>query len=93
MIVTAKTEGEAGLAARLERALGPRLVEAALERAEAALTAEAARAGVVLEQEGAGTRRRLGTSDPAAVARETGTLATPADPWLIPALAGLRRRP
>lgn len=93
MIVTSRMEGDAGLGERLARALAPRLSEAALDRAEAALRAEAARSGVALEREGDGARRRLGSSDPEAVAREAGTLDTPADPWLAPALATLRRRP
>lgn len=93
MIVTSRAEGEAGLAARLERALAPRLVEAGLDRAEAVLTAEAARAGIALERAETDTRRRLGSTDPKAVARETGTLETPPDPWLVPALGAVRRRP
>lgn len=93
MIVTSRTLGDTGLAERLARALAPRLSEAALDRAEAALRTEAARSGVVLERDGDGARRRLGSTDPGAVAREAGTLETPADPWLAPALATLRRRP
>ncbi|MEW6121362.1 MAG: hypothetical protein AB1698_02020 [Pseudomonadota bacterium] len=92
MIVTSHAEGDAGLAERLARVLAPRLTQAALNRAEATLAAEAARAGIVLEREADGDRRRLGSTDPAAVARETGGLSAEADPWLAPGLALLRRR-
>ncbi|WP_127090133.1 hypothetical protein [Aquabacter cavernae] len=92
MILLSRSTGDAGLGERLARALAPRLTQAALDRAEAALSAEAVRAGIVLEREAAGDRRRLGSTDPAAVARETGTLSAEARPWLAPALALLRRR-
>lgn len=92
MIVTSLAMGDAGLAERLVRTLAPRLTQAALDRAEDALAAEVARAGVVLEREPDGARRRIGSTDPAAVSRETGHLSQEASPWLAPALAALRRR-
>lgn len=92
MNIMPRTQGEAGLAERLARVLAPRLMQAALDRAEATLAAEAARAGIVLEREADGARRRLGSTNPAAVARETGGLSAEAEPWLAPGLALLRRR-
>ncbi|MFG1423911.1 hypothetical protein [Roseixanthobacter liquoris] len=81
-----------GLARRLEAAFAARLAEQAVEAAARDLAARLAPAlgyppSVIVE----GAARRVGTDDPAAVARETGTLARPANPWLAPVLAELRR--
>ena len=91
MIVSATLTGVEGLAERIARALTPRLAEDAVAAAAAALTA-AAREGATLEAQAGDGGVRLGTDDPEAVARETGTLEQPADPWLQPALSGMRRR-
>lgn len=92
MIVSATLTGAEGLAERIARALTPRLAEDAVAAAAAALTAAAAREGVTLEAQAGDGGVRLGTDDPEAVAREAGTLEQPADPWLQPALSGMRRR-
>lgn len=93
MIISARVTGAEGLADRLQRALAPRLSAAAVTRAADAITLAAAREGVVLEVEAEGAGLRIGTGDPQAILRETGTLDQPAEPWLQPLLSGLRRRP
>ncbi|TCT07626.1 hypothetical protein [Aquabacter spiritensis] len=92
MRIFARATGLDGLAGRLDAALAPRLSAAARTEAADALAAAAARAGVAVTRQAVGARLRVGSADPAAVARETGTHATPAAPWLAPALAALRRR-
>ncbi|MEP9379730.1 hypothetical protein ABLE91_23670 [Aquabacter sp. CN5-332] len=92
MIVTTRITGIEGLAQRLDAALAPRLASDAVDAAASALAAEAARAGVSVDRAGQGATRRVGSADPEAVARETGTLTLPPAPWLAPALAALRRR-
>lgn len=92
MIVSATLTGVEGLAERIARALAPRLAEDAVAAAAVALTTAAAREGVTLEAQAGDGGVRLGTDDPEAVAREAGTLEQPADPWLQPALSGMRRR-
>ncbi|WP_029003705.1 hypothetical protein [Azorhizobium doebereinerae] len=90
LIATARLSGLDGLAARLQARLSQDRVEAALDAAAAALAgAAAARLGAPPQVEAAPGRRTVGSADPAAVARETGGLATPADPWLAPALAAV----
>ncbi|OYX14290.1 MAG: hypothetical protein B7Z15_04465 [Rhizobiales bacterium 32-66-8] len=75
------------LAARL-----PLLQEQGIAQAARAVAEQCAEAGVspTIRADGAGLR--VGSADAAAVRRETGTLDTPPDPWLAPALARLRRR-
>lgn len=92
MIVTTRITGIEGLARRLDAALAPRLAADAVDTAAAALGAEAGREGVAVHMEGQGPIRRVGSAEPEAVARETGTLSLPPAPWLAPALAALRRR-
>ncbi|MFG1464245.1 hypothetical protein V5F77_15245 [Xanthobacter sp. DSM 24535] len=81
-----------GLARRLESSFAPRLAEQAVEDAARDLAARLAPAlGRPADIRAQGASRLVGTDDPAAVARETGTLAKPAEPWLAPVLAELRR--
>lgn len=79
------------LARRLTARLGP-LTERGIARAAAAVSAQCAEQGVTATIAADGAGVRVGSTDADAVRRETGTLDTPPDPWLTPALARLRRR-
>jgi hypothetical protein len=78
--------------ARLEDALA----NAALDAATDALVREAERARTAaglagsIERDGTARRRLIGSRDPAAVARELGTLERPPAPWLAPVLPAVR---
>lgn len=81
-----------GLASRLAAQFAPRLAEQAVDGAARDLAARLAPGlGLPADIRALGQARLVGTDDPAAVARETGTLARPAEPWLAPVLAELRR--
>lgn len=81
-----------GLASRLAAQFAPRLAEQAVDGAARDLAARLAPGlGLPADIRAQGQARLVGTDDPAAVARETGTLARPAEPWLAPVLAELRR--
>ncbi len=91
MILSARITGLEGLAARLQRRVPTAPVGAALDATAARLARVAAtKLGRAPTIEATAHARRVGSIDPAAVARETGTLATPPDPWLLPAVAALK---
>ena len=83
------------LARRLAN-LGETVVAPTVEAATDALAQEAERSREVsgatapLVRAGTSRRRTLGVADPAAVARELGTLDQPPAPWLAPALPAAR---
>jgi len=79
------------LARRLTARLAP-VTERGIARAAAAVSAQVSEQGVAATIAADGSTVRVGSTDAAAVQRETGTLDTPPDPWLTPALARLRRR-
>jgi len=79
------------IARRLTARLAP-LTERGIARAAAAVSEEFAARGVAATIAADGTGVQVGSTDADAVRRETGTLDTPPDPWLTPALARLRRR-
>lgn len=90
MNFSARPLGVDGLADRLAQRLSAARV-AALDAAAASLAAAAAhRLGRAPTLTATADARQVGSADPAAVARETGTLATPPDPWLLPAVAALK---
>ncbi len=68
------------------RAAAPKLAEAAVAAASEALRAEAAPGAAALSVEKRGTRRVVGSNDPADAAREFGTLTEIPRPWLAPVL-------
>ncbi|MBX3519041.1 MAG: hypothetical protein KF835_03380 [Xanthobacteraceae bacterium] len=68
------------------RATETLLAEAAVDAASEALRAEAAPEVTQLSIEKRGTRRMVGSNDPADAAREFGTLTQPPSPWLAPVL-------
>lgn len=95
MKLSAHLDGLDTLARRLAR-LGDAVAPPAVAAAADALaqTAERTRgvsgATAPLVRAGTSTRRTLGVADPAAVARELGTLDQPPAPWLAPALPAAR---
>lgn len=91
MIISARLSGLDGLAARLAQRLPAARVAAALDAAAATLAhAAAANLGHAPTIQATADARMVGSTAPAAVARETGTLTTPPDPWLAPAVAALK---
>ncbi|MBX3550191.1 MAG: hypothetical protein AB7O46_07570 [Xanthobacteraceae bacterium] len=74
------------LFARRLRAAEALLAEAVTVATSEALRAEAAPRAVLLAVEKRGTRRVVGSNDPADAAREFGTLDQPPSPWLAPVL-------
>lgn len=92
MRITATVSGGTALAARLAAALEAPLARRARLEAGEGLAQRIEAAGVVPRLEEQGDRVLVGSDDPAAIARETGTLNTPPTPWLLPAAADLRAR-
>ncbi|MDE1567591.1 hypothetical protein [Aquabacter sediminis] len=92
MRITATVTGGTDLAARLAAALEVPLARRARLEAGAALAERVAQAGVVPLVEEQGDRVLVGSDDPAAIARETGTLNTAPTPWLLPSAADVRAR-
>lgn len=92
MKITATLSGGTDLAARLAAALEAPLARRARLEAAQALAQRIAQEGIVPRVEEDGTRVLVGSDDPAAIARETGTLETPPTPWLLPAAAHVRAR-
>ena len=91
MNFSARPMGLDGLADRLARRLPTASVAVALDSAAARLAAAAAaRLGHAPTITATAAARFVGSADPAAVARETGTLHSPPDPWLLPAVAALK---
>ncbi len=91
MMFSARTLGLDGLGERLAARLSPARVATALDAAAARLARAAeARLGAPPTVRATPGLRLVGSGDPAAVARETGTLATPPDPWLGPAVAEVK---
>jgi hypothetical protein len=77
---------------RLEDELAATLLDTASEALdrEAGRAREAAGLSQPLVREGTARRRLIGSRDPAAVARELGTLDEPPAPWLAPVLPAAR---
>lgn len=80
--------------ARAEAAIAASAVDAAAEALvrEAERAREAAGVAGKIERDGTARRRLIGSRDPAAVARELGTLDRPPAPWLAPVLPAARAR-
>ncbi|MGU3492743.1 hypothetical protein ACLBXM_01760 [Xanthobacteraceae bacterium A53D] len=92
MIIFARTRAAHGLAARLKGRLEGEVCEAVLDHAAGRLAAAAGqRLGHGPQIAVEPGRRLVGSGAPADVMRETGTLDVPPAPWLLPALAGLKR--
>lgn len=92
MKITATLTGGTDLASRLAAALEAPLARRARLEAAQALAQRIAQEGIVPRVEEEGMRVLVGSDDPAAIARETGTLDTPPTPWLLPAVADVRGR-